>query len=261
MCEELEYTQKVDYIIHAASNATPSKFGIDPVGTLLPNIIGTYHLLEFAKKQNLRGFIFVSSGEIYGDLKIPLKKISENDIGILNPLSIRSCYAESKKMGENMCISWLAQYKVPTKIVRLFHTYGPEMSLYDGRVHSDFIGDIVHNKNIIMKSDGQSTRPFCYISDVVKGIYTVLLNGTNGEAYNIGGEKPISVMELAKLLIVLCPKKKIKIIKQLQKRGNEYLVSPLHKQYPINVNKLKALGWKQTYTNKEGFKRTINSFI
>jgi len=261
VCDKVTYKKKIHYIIHAASYATPSKYGIDPVGTLLPNIIGTYNLLECSRVNAILGFLFISSGEIYGNFQIPKKDITENIFGFLNPLSLRSCYAESKRMGENMCISWSSQYHVPVTIVRLFHTYGPGMSLHDGRAHSDFIGDIVENKKIIIRSNGKSTRAFSYISDTIGGIFTVLLKGSNGEAYNIGGEKIISINQLAQLLVEIDSGEKIVIKKDMKIRGKEYLVSLLKKQYPINLQKIKALGWKPEYLPKDGLQRTVKSFL
>jgi len=261
VCETINQKNAIHYIIHAASYATPSKYGIDPVGTLMPNIIGTYNLLELSRKQPIKGFLFLSSGEIYGNFQIPKRDIKENIFGFLNPLLLRSCYAESKRMGENMCNSWSSQYHIPMKIVRLFHTYGPGMNLHDGRAHSDFIGDVVENKDILIKSDGKSTRAFSYISDTVKGIFTVLLKGLGCEAYNIGGDKIVSINQLAKLIANADSKKKIIINKDINKRGKEYLVSSLKKQYPINLDKIKSLGWRPIYSPKQGIKRTLDSFL
>ena len=127
-------------------------------------------------------FYFLVTVKIYGEVtadKIPTK---EDYYGYIDPTDIRSCYAESKRMGENMCISWHKQYEVPAKIVRPFHTYGPCMNLDDGRVFADFVSNIVNHENIIMKSNGKSIRAFCYVADPVAGFFTVLLNGQNGES-------------------------------------------------------------------------------
>lgn len=250
----------VDYIVHAASYATPTKYGVDPVGTLLPNILGTYHMLEFAKSQKLTGFLFVSSGEVYGNPSKAMIKIPEDYFGSVDPASVRSCYAESKRMGETMCVSWHAQFNVPAKIVRLFHTYGPGMTLGDGRVHSDFVGNIVNNQNIVMKSDGRAKRPFCYVADTVLGMFTVLLKGNVGEPYNVGSDKPVAVKTLARMLVDLYPEKKLKVITDIIDRGNTYLPSPIRLQKP-DLTKLRSLGWKPTYDSLEGFQRTIESYI
>lgn len=249
--------EKVDVIIHAASQASPKYFGNDPVGTILPNVIGTKNLLELASHHKLECFLFLSSGEVYG--KIIQDRITETDYGFLDPLELRSCYAESKRMGENMCISWSKQYDIPIKIARIFHTYGPTMKLDDGRVFADFVSNVVKNENIIIKSDGSAKRPFCYISDTITGLFTILTKGINGHAYNISNPNSlVSINELAKIICNLFPEKKLKIIRHKQYQ-NGYLESKIDIQNP-DITKLKKLGWSPTISIEEGFFRTIVSF-
>ncbi len=258
VCDPIHYREKVDYIIHAASHATPSRYGTDPVGTILPNILGTYRLLEFAKLRKVRGFLFISSGEVYSGLTKHLTAIAETDLGSPNQLSVRSCYAESKRMGETMCISWFHQYRVPTKIARLFHTYGPGMTLGDGRVHSDFVKNVVENKNIVMKSDGRVIRTFSYVADSVSGFFTVLLKGKPGEAYNLGSDKMISVRKFAETVAGLYPEKKMKILTDSRDQENTYLKTKNTKLSP-DISKIKRLGWKPVISLKSGLLRTVES--
>lgn len=246
------------FIIHAASQASPKYYGIDPVGTLSANVLGTMQLLELARKHPVVSFLYFSSGEVYGEtLHIPTK---ESDYGYVDPTAVRSCYAESKRMGENMCVSWHAQYQVPTKIVRPFHTYGPGMRLDDGRVYADFVRDIVENRSIVVKSAGTATRAFCYLSDATAGFFTVLLRGESGIAYNVGNqEAEISVMNLAKLLVDLFPEKNLRLIQELAQVNNAYLASPISRNCP-NVSRINTLGWQATTGLLDGFKRTIESY-
>ena len=252
--------RKIDYIVHAASQASPKYFGTDPVGTLLPNVLGTYHLLELARKNAVEGFLFFSSGEVYGEVderKVPTK---EDDYGYLDPTNIRSCYAESKRIGETMCVSWHHQYAVPAKIVRPFHTYGPGMDLQDGRVFADFIADILHTRNIVLKSDGSAIRAFCYLSDAVTGFFTALLKGKNAEAYNVGNDKgEISILGLANLLVELFPSKKLKVIRDEKVGSDGYLKSKITRNCP-DISKMRTLGWEPKYSLREGFERTVRSF-
>jgi UDP-glucuronate decarboxylase len=249
--------EKVNYIIHAASKASPKYYKEDPVNTILPNVIGTKNLLELGIKHKIDGFLFFSSGEIYGDMK--KERILENSLGKINPLELRSCYAESKRMGENMCVSWNEQFNVPTKIARIFHTYGPGMKLDDGRVFADFVSDIVNNKNIIMKSKGNAKRPFCYITDTVTALFLILLKGDNANAYNVSNPSCIiSVRELAKTLTELFPKKKLTVIKKPENK-EKYMKSLVMNQNP-DISKIKKLGYEPKITIEEGFKRTINSY-
>jgi len=184
--------------------------------------------------------------------------MKENYHGNVSSISDRSCYDESKRMGETMCVSYHHQFNVPIKIVRPFHTYGPGMLLNDGRVFADFVSDIVNEKNIVMKSEGNAIRSFCYISDAIIGFFCVLLSGENGEAYNVGNPHgEISIKKLADTLVSLFPEKKLKVIEV--KRSDNYLKSPINRTCP-DITKLQKLGWKPKIGIKQGFKKTIQSY-
>jgi nucleoside-diphosphate-sugar epimerase len=247
------------FMIHAASQASPKYYGIDPVGTLSANVLGTMQLLELARNHPVISFLYFSSGEVYGETsRIPTQ---ENDYGYVDPTAVRACYAESKRMGENMCVSWHAQYQVPAKIVRPFHTYGPGMRLDDGRVYADFVRDIVENRSITVKSTGTAIRAFCYLSDATAGFFTVLLRGESGVAYNVGNqEAEISVMNLAKLLVDLFPEKKLELIQEVPQKSNAYLASPISRNCP-DVSRINTLGWQAKTNLTDGFKRTIESYL
>ncbi|WP_218081569.1 NAD-dependent epimerase/dehydratase family protein [Anthocerotibacter panamensis] len=260
VCNPLNYPEKIDYIIHAASQASPKYYGQDPVGTLLANVQGTYNLLTVAEQNKVEGFLFFSSSEVYGQVPSDHTLIKEEDYGYLDPTKVRSCYAESKRMGENMCISWLHQKGVPTMIVRPFHTYGPGMSLEDGRVFADFVADLIHNRDIIMKSDGKAQRAFCYLADAIQGYFTVLLKGLPGQAYNIGNPScETSILSLAKQLIALFPEKQLKLI-EMEARNSNYLKSQVSRVSP-DISKAISLGWKPQTSITVGFKRTVASFL
>lgn len=248
------------YIIHAASQASPKYYGIDPVGTLAANTIGTANVLELARRHKAEGFLYFSTSEVYGrdPGRIPT---DEKSFGYLDPTDIRSCYAESKRMGETMCVSWMHQYGVPVRIVRPFHTYGPGMDLTDGRVFADFVNDIVNGRDILMKSDGLAQRAFCYLADATRGFFTVLLKGQPGEAYNIGNDKcEISIVELAELIVGLFPDKGLRVVRQAGPSGSDYIPSQVPRNCP-DISKAKALGWEPGTSLQEGFSRTIRSFL
>jgi UDP-glucuronate decarboxylase len=254
------YKGEIHIIIHAASQASPRYYGIDPVGTLSANVLGTDHLLKLAFEKKVKEFLFFSSGEVYGQVPEEMIPTKENQYGYINPAEVRSCYAESKRMGETMCVSWNHQYKVPVKIVRPFHTYGPGMLLDDGRVFSDFVKNIVQNENIIMKSDGSARRAFCYITDAVIGFLTVLTKGENARPYNIGNsDQEVSVGELAAILVDLFKEKKLSVIRQSIKEDLNYMKSPISRNCPDTEAAL-ALGWKPEVTIQVGFKQTVQSF-
>jgi UDP-glucuronate decarboxylase len=261
VCEPINCNDKIDYIVHAASQASPKFYGTDPVGTLSANTLGTHNLLKLAHENHVKSFLFFSSGEVYGqvdDSQVPTK---ENQYGYLDPTNLRSCYAESKRMGETMCVSWFHQYGIPTKIVRPFHTYGIGMSLDDGRVYADFVADVINNRNIQMKSDGSAIRAFCYIADATVGFFTVLFRGENAQAYNIGNnECEISILQLANTLVNLFPDKKLRVIQKDIADNKKYLKSNISRNCP-DVTKVQFLSWKPVTSIEKGFTRTIMSFL
>lgn len=258
VCQPIIIELHIDYIIHAASLASPKYYKDMPVDVLLPNIIGTYNLLELASSQKVSGFLLFSSGEIYGEIEEQFMPVKENYDGYLDCMQVRSCYAQSKRMAETMCVSWGQQYGVPIKVVRPFHTYGPGMPLADGRVFSDFVANIVKNEDIVLKSDGLSKRAFCYLADATVAFFTVLLHGEVGAAYNVGNKDcEISILELANMLVDLFPDDKLKVV-SLQ-RSDTYLVSKVQRSLP-DTQKLESLGWSAKYSLREGFMKTVQSF-
>lgn len=259
VCEPVVTDKKIDYVIHAASQASPKHFGSDPVGTMSANLFGTHNLLRLAKDKNSEGFLFFSSSEIYGavdDTRVPTK---ESDYGYLDPTAVRSSYAESKRAAETLCVSWFKQYGVPAKIVRPFHTYGPWMSLEDGRVHADFVADIVNGRDITLRSDGSAVRTFCYIADATRAFFIGLLCGNEGEVYNVGNETAkLSVKQLAETLLRVAPENGIQVVHR-QAIPSSYIPSTVLLSVP-DTSKLRALGWKPYFSVADGFRRTIQSF-
>lgn len=250
--------RRVDFIIHAASQASPKYYATDPVGTLSTNTLGTAQLLELARSHQVKGFLYFSSAEVYGEAaRVPT---SESDYGYLDPLKVRSCYAESKRMGENMCVSWHYQFGVPAKIVRPFHTYGPGMKLDDGRVYADFVADAVNGRDIVLKSDGLTRRSFCYLADATAGFWMVLLNGVNAQAYNIGNpECEISIRDLANLIAGLDFGKRISLRFEQRKESENYLPSQIAVTCP-EISLAKKLGWSPITSLENGFSKTIESY-
>lgn len=259
--EPLELEDEIHYLIHAASNASPKYYGVDPVGTLIPNTIGTYNCLEFAKKKEIESFLYFSSGEVYGNVQNPNLPISEDTFGVLDPTTLRSCYAESKRMAETMCIAWFKQYNIPVKIVRPFHTYGPYMQLDDGRVFADLVSNIIYKQDLLIKGDGTAKRTFCYISDATIAFFLVLLKGQSGHSYNVGGNKSceLSVFELANMLKEIFSEKDLNIYIEGSSIQNNYIKSHVSRVIP-DITKIRKLGWSPKTSTKEGFERTVRSY-
>ena len=251
--------EPVDFVVHAASQASARFYATDPVGTFEANVIGTQRMLEVARKFNSAGFLFLSSGEVYGrlaDLSIP---VEESMYGSVDPLDIRSCYAEGKRGGETLCACWHSQFGVPAKIVRLSHTYGPGMDLNDGRVFADFVADLVFRRDIVLKSDGMTSRPFCYLADAIVAFFTILLLGKSGEAYNVGEDKECTILHLAEMLCRLFSERNCRIVRKEQIPGPMSLTAPASAGH-FDISKIRALGWGPTTTLEEGFKRTVKSY-
>lgn len=249
VCRNISIKEKIDFIMHLASIASPKIFFKKPIETILPNVIGTNELLKLSIKKKVKSFLFFSSGEIYGNHN---KILKENTINNLNHLTERASYSESKRMGEVLCYSYFKQKKIPVKIIRLFHTYGPCMNLNDGRVMMDFVNNIVNQKNILIKGTGNQKRSFCYISDAVIGIFLLLINGQNGEAYNLGNPKELlSIKKLANLLSKYNNKISVKINPKLNSHKKK---APYQTVVP-EIKKISRLGFSPKINVKKGFKK------
>lgn len=243
-----------DFILHAASQASPKFFIRDPMGTLLPNALGTAALLQASA--TARCFLFVSSSEVYGSVP-STAAVDERAFGTLDPASLRACYAESKRLGEAMCVAWQAQHGLKTVIVRPFHTYGPGLEADDGRVFSDFAFAIARGQPIVMTSDGSARRAFCYSSDATSGLLTVLLKGDPAQAYNLANpQAEMSVLELADCLVTHFAHLGARLERQPPPEG--YSPSPFNRLVP-NIEKLQALGWTPQVKIIEGFERFIEA--
>jgi len=250
----------IEFVIHAASQASPVFYKTDPAGTILPNVVGTAALLEMLRKSdNVKGFLYVSSSEVYGEVD-SREPLAESDYGVVDPCAVRSCYAESKRLGENMCIAWHHQFGIPVWIVRPFHTYGPGLTADDGRVYSDFTFNILRGENIEMNSEGSAVRAFCYISDAVSGIFHVLLKGRVGVPYNVANpEGELSVVQLADMLVNLFPEKGLSVIRQKASSNGDYLASTYSRLVP-DVSLLKSLGWTPEVSPSLGFRKMIEAY-
>lgn len=250
-----------DYIIHAASIADSSMYLVKPVETALPNIVGCWRLLELARKHPIKGFLFFSSGGAYG--KVTGKNvIREEDSGYLLPQDVRSCYGESKRMGENLCASYASEYGVPAFSVRISHTYGPTMNLRgDSRVFAEFVRNVVDHENIIMKSDGTAKRAFCYISDATEAFLRILLKGTPGQVYNMCNDEAfVSIAELAEKMTQLFPERNLKVCRALRSSDDNYSENKNANTDVLSTEKLRGLGWQPKVSIEEGFRRTVLSF-
>lgn len=245
-----------DYIVHAASEASPKYFLADQVGTIAANVAGTTALLEIARLNGCR-LLFLSSGTVYGAAQGNNSAIAESTFGPYDPLDSRACYAESKRLAETLCAAYWRQYRVSTVIARISHTYGPGVELDDGRVFGDFIADAVAGREIRVLGSGTDSRPFLYIADATIGLLLLLQTGISGEAYNLGAEGETSIGDLANLIAKLSGQSATLTSQQ----DPEYVPSTAARsQGHLAIDKLKALGWSPQTSVEAGFARTLRHF-
>jgi dTDP-glucose 4,6-dehydratase/UDP-glucuronate decarboxylase len=188
----------VDYVVHAASNASPRRYLASPLDTMDANVVGTRRLLELARASGARGFLFFSSSEVYGDVPDDAYPTPETYPGLVDATSPRACYAEAKRYGETLCLAFWRQHGVPVSVARVFFTYGPGLGLDDGRIMADLMRSRFANEPLRLFSDGRGVRAFSYTADSVAGFWMALLRGPAGEVFNVGSDQAVTVHELAR---------------------------------------------------------------
>jgi nucleoside-diphosphate-sugar epimerase len=244
-----------DFIIHAASAAAPKTFLADPTGVIRANVLGTSHLLDLARARGCEGLLFLSSGEVHGETGAAT--LSETVFGYMDPATVRACYGESKRAAEALLVAHSAQFGTETRIVRPLHTYGPMIDLEDGRVFSDFVGDILARRDIVLKSDGSARRPFLYVADAMTGFFKVLFEGARATPYIVGADNTfVSIAELARILT----QEAFPELGLGARFGPPSDLSSPITGSPPDISRLRGLGWAPTTGLVEGFRRTVASF-
>ncbi|MBU1885150.1 GDP-mannose 4,6-dehydratase [Patescibacteria group bacterium] len=241
---------KVDVIFHLASPASPPRYQKYPVETYLVNSLGTHHLLDYLHTSNPNGrFIFASTSEVYGDPDIHPQV--EDYWGNVNPNGVRSCYDESKRLGETICGVFQRDFGLNVRIARIFNTYGPRMDPADGRVIPNFIKQALGNEPLTVYGDGEQTRSYCYVSDLVDGLVKLAgVDVARGETINLGNQDEYTVNQVAE------------IIRELVGSGGELVYKDLPLDDPTrrrpDISKAEELlGWKPEVGFKEGLRKTI----
>jgi len=255
----------VQYIIHAASIASPTYYRLHPIETMDANVQGLRRLLEYCQTQRhsearVKGLLFMSSSEIYGDPtpdNIPTPETYRGNVSCTGP---RACYDESKRYGETLCVNFARTCELPVTMARPFNNYGPGLKLSDRRVLPDFVRNIIAGENIEIFSDGSSTRTFCYVADAVIGYFKILVKGQPGDAYNIGVEEPeISIGDLATRVAGLANELfayQGRVVFQ-QSPDRDYLVDNPQRRRPLIGKARAALGYNPTIALDEGLRRAL----
>ena len=241
-----------DYIIHAASNASPNFFATKPVEVIKSNIDGVSNLMDYGMEHGLKRLLFVSSGEIYGEGDG--RVFTEDYSGYVNPTSPRSCYPSSKRAAETLCVSYGAEYGIETVIARPSHTYGPNFTESDNRVYAQCIRNVLRGEDIVMKSTGAQFRSWCYVVDCASALLFILLKGENGQAYNIAdASSNISIKELAEMIAEIGGKNVvIDMPSDAEKAGYSVVTKSI-----FSTEKLEGLGWSVDGSMNKKMEKTI----
>ena len=260
-----EEAGKFDFIIHAASIASPTYYRKYPIETMDANVTGLRLLLERCRTQQgegspISGFLFFSTSEIYGDPvpeQIPTPETYRGNVSCTGP---RACYDESKRFGETLCVNFAREFALPVAIARPFNNYGPGLKITDRRVIPDFARDLFDGKDLVLLSDGSPTRTFCYVADAVIGYFKILACGKAGEAYNIGNESPeISMQRLAELLVQIAREEfgySGKVVRS-ESQEKDYLTDNPQRRCPVIAKAREQLGFNPQISIEEGLRRTL----
>lgn len=256
--DDLQIDEDIDYIIHGASPTASSFFVEKPVETILTAVDGTRHMLELARRKQVRGMVYLSSMEVYGTVHEP-RLLTEADLGLVDPLQPRSSYPESKRLCENLCVAYHKEYGVPVRMARLVQTFGPGIPAEDRRVVVQFIRSAMANEPVEIKASGESARMYLYTFDAVTALLTLLVSGENGTAYNVANKDSYSsIKELAATVMDLFGA----TAPVLTNTGTE----AERRMYPpdsflrLDVSRLERLGWRPLVSHRDGLRALAESF-
>lgn len=259
VADTVAYEGQVDYIIHGASATSSRYFVSNPVETILTAVNGTANALEFARKKQVQGFLYLSSLEVYGTPSPGAGKISESYGGYIDPLAVRSSYSEGKRMVECLCASYASEYQVPVKIARLSQTFGAGVEYSDGRVFAEFVRCAIEKKDIVLHTEGRTVRSYCYTKDAVAAMLLILLKGEAATAYNITNmDTEISIADMARLVCDTFPEAGIQVTFDMPQDVSSFGYNP-EMAVALDSGRLMGLGWKPTVGLCEMFIRLAKS--
>ncbi len=248
--ESIELEGPVENILHFASPASPVDYLAHPIPTLKVGSLGTHNALGLAKAKDAR-FLLASTSEVYGDPEVHPQR--EDYWGHVNPIGPRGCYDEAKRFAEAITMAYHRYHGVKTRIVRIFNTYGPRMRLNDGRVLPNFMRQALRGESITVYGEGQQTRSFCYVDDLVEGIFR-LLHADFSEPVNLGNPSEITVLQLAQEIIALVEGTKSQIIYEDLPQDDP------RRRKPDITRARELLGWEPKVDRSEGLKRSLEYF-
>lgn len=252
--EPFDIDVKMDYVIHMASNTHPRQYAMDPIGTEMSNIMGTYNLLNMISDMPGCRFVFTSSGDVYGDNRSDKEFLEESDCGYIDCNTLRAGYIEGKRASEALCNAYKEAKGVDFVTARLCRIYGPTMQLTDSKAISQFILNAIKQENIVLKSKGEQTFSYLYIYDVITAMLFIMTSGENGNAYNVAdNNQALSLKELAGRLAEIG---KAKVVYELPDNIEKKGASSFH-DIRLDARKLYELGWKSVVGLEEGLNNTV----
>ena len=248
----------LDYIIHAASITSSKAFVEQPVDVIDTALSGTKRVLSLACENDIKGMVYLSSMEVYGTPKTD-EKISESHSTDIDTMQVRSSYPESKRMCESLCMAYNSQYNVPVSVARLTQTFGPGVKYDDGRVFAEFARCVIENRDIILKTKGETKRCYLHLDDAIQGILTLLDKGQPGLAYNIANEETYcSIYEMASFVVREFTNNSIKVVVEEDNDSTNRGFAPtLHMN--LDTDRIKQLGFNPRYGLKEMYASMIES--
>ena len=252
-------TVRCDYIIHTANSTTSQYFLSNPVEVVDSIYTGTKQVLEYARKQEIKGMVYLSSMEVFGVVKSDAR-VREDELGKLDIQNIRSCYSEGKRLAELLCKSYSEEYKVPVRIARLAQTFGAGVQKTENRVFAQFARSAIKGENIVLHTKGQSVGNYCYTRDVIKAIFLLLTNGENGDVYTVVNEETTrTIAEMAEMVAKEFSGGKSQVVFDIP-QTNQYGYAP-DTELRLSSEKLRSLGWLPEVDLKEMYERMIPSLI
>lgn len=256
--EPINISQAVDYIVHGASVTSSKMFVENPVQTIDVAYTGTKNILEFAREKKVKKIIYLSSLEVYGVVDMSHPEVTEENLGSIDILSPRSSYSEGKRMIECLNSAYFSQYQVPVVNARLAQTFGSGVSVDDSRVFAQFARAALNNTDIVLNTDGSTSRDYCYVTDAIAAILILLNKGVPGDAYNIANENTyVSIIDMARLVAEKICKSHISVQVNLD-NTNSFGFAPKLKLKLIS-KKISDLGWTPKFDLESMFKNLISS--
>lgn len=252
VCRPIGLDRRVDVILHAASNADPASITSDPVGTIEANVGGTGRLLMWGWEHGCSRLLYVSSGEVYGQMQADAPVFSEEMQGYVDPLRLRSCYPLAKRMAENLCISFSKQFGMESVSARLCHTFGVCASARDSRAHEQFLRAAIAGEDVVLRSRGEQVRSYLYAMDAASAILTILTKGESGRAYNVASDEAVSVASLARCIAGIAGTGVVFDIPAARRADD----TPITRQV-LDASALRGLGWSSSFLLEEGVSHTL----